>query len=105
VYDLRWAFPSICSKDEEVILGSAGPKENGRKGLRLHERGKAVIVTEGLTAWENLAYYADPYHVPRPRVSVRVEELLEEFGLTDRADEPVGRYGCSQEAFLSGGDR
>jgi len=56
---------------------------------------------ERLTARENLSYYADLYGVPRSQVPKRVEELLQGFGLADRADEPVRGYSKGMKQRLA----
>lgn len=58
---------------------------------------------ERLTARENLTIYADLYGVPQNEVSHRVDELLADFELSERADEKVGGYskGMKQRLALS----
>src|SRR5512144_260432 len=56
-------------------------------------RAKTGVLTETpslderLTAWDNLSIYADLYGVPKASVRPRIQELLEEFELADRAKE------------------
>jgi ABC-2 type transport system ATP-binding protein len=47
---------------------------------------------ERLTAWDNLSIYADLYGVHQREVTRRINELLVEFDLVDRAQEKVGGY-------------
>jgi ABC-2 type transport system ATP-binding protein len=54
-----------------------------------------------LTAWDNLGIYADLYGVPVAEVRQRVEELLEEFELADRAHEKVGGYSKGMKQRLA----
>lgn len=58
---------------------------------------------ERLTARENLTIYADIYDVPSQDVAARVNELIEAFELTDRADDKVGSYskGMKQRMALA----
>src|SRR5512138_1743622 len=56
---------------------------------------------ERLTARDNLSIYADLYNVPRPEVSGRVNSLLSEFELADRADEKVGGYSKGMKQRLA----
>src|SRR5512140_3426352 len=58
---------------------------------------------ERLTARDNLSIYADLYNVPMSEVSGRVNSLLSEFELADRADEIVGGYseGMKQRHALT----
>ncbi|RPJ21444.1 MAG: ABC transporter ATP-binding protein, partial [Chloroflexi bacterium] len=56
---------------------------------------------ERLTARDNLSIYADLYNVPRNDVSGRVNSLLTEFELADRADEKVGDYSKGMKQRLA----
>jgi ABC-2 type transport system ATP-binding protein len=56
---------------------------------------------ERLTARENLRIYADLYDVPLEKADSRVEELLEEFELADRADEKAGGYSKGMKQRLA----
>ena len=56
---------------------------------------------ERLTARENLSTYAELYNVPRLEVSARVQSLLEEFELSDRADDKVGGYSKGMKQRLA----
>jgi len=76
-----------------------------KDGLALRHRTGVLTedpaLDERLTARENLSYYADLYGVPRSRVPKRVEELLQGFGLAERADEPVGGYSKGMKQRLA----
>ena len=56
---------------------------------------------ERLTARDNLSIYADLYNVPRLDVKKRVQSMLEEFDLADRADEKVGGYSKGMKQRLA----
>lgn len=56
---------------------------------------------ERLTARDNLSIYADLYNVPRADVPKRVNFLLTEFELADRADEKVGGYSKGMKQRLA----
>lgn len=56
---------------------------------------------ERLTARDNLAIYADLHAVPQAEVGKRVDELLETFGLSERADEKVGAYSRGMKQRLA----
>src|SRR5690349_11471890 len=56
---------------------------------------------ERLTARDNLSIYADLYNVPQPEVSGRVQALLTEFELVERADQKVGSYSKGMEQRLA----
>lgn len=54
-----------------------------------------------LTATETLTLYGKLYGVPAPELRRRVPELLEEFGLEDRAHEYVGGYSKGMRQRLA----
>ncbi len=56
---------------------------------------------ERLTATENLTLYADLYAVPETLVGSRVEAVLDQFGLGDRASEKVGGYSKGMKQRLA----
>ena len=56
---------------------------------------------ERLTARDNLSIYADLYNVPLADLAGRVNSLLTEFELADRADEKVGAYSKGMKQRLA----
>jgi ABC-2 type transport system ATP-binding protein len=54
-----------------------------------------------LTAWDNLSIYADLYGVPRKTIKPRIQEMLTEFDLADRANEKVGGYSKGMKQRLA----
>jgi ABC-2 type transport system ATP-binding protein len=70
-------------------------------------RAKTGVLTETpslderLTARDNLSIYADLYNVPRAEVPERVDSLLTEFELIERADEKVGGYSKGMKQRLA----
>jgi ABC-2 type transport system ATP-binding protein len=56
---------------------------------------------ERLTAWDNLSIYAALYGVPRADVQGRIQELLAEFDLADRARDKVGGYSKGMKQRLA----
>ena len=54
-----------------------------------------------LTAWEILSIYADLYSVPQKAIRSRIQDLLEEFDLADRANEKVGGYSKGMRQRLA----
>jgi ABC-2 type transport system ATP-binding protein len=81
---------------------SLDPQVDGPK-LRL----RTGVLTETpsldgrLTAWDNLGIYADLYGVPRQTMKPRIQELLTEFDLADRANEKVGGYSKGMKQRLA----
>ena len=93
-----------------VLAPSAG--EAFLFGLSPFEHGPAVrarvgVLTESqsleerLDARQNLRYYADLYGYPEDRVAKRIEGLLDEFGLAQVADRPVGGFSKGMKQRLA----
>jgi ABC-2 type transport system ATP-binding protein len=74
-----------------------GPALRARTGVLT----ETPSMDERLTAWDNLSIYADLYGVPRADVRQRIEELLTEFDLADRAHERVGAYSKGMKQRLA----
>jgi len=56
---------------------------------------------EALTARQNLAFYGDLYGVPQEALPRRVDEVLDRFGLSERADDKVGGYSKGMQQRLA----
>ncbi len=56
---------------------------------------------ESLSARDNLLLYGDLYGVPKDVLPQRVEDILDEFGLADRADDLVGSYSKGMRQRLA----
>ena len=86
---------------EAKVLGldvqAEGPAVRARTGVLT----ETPSLDERLTARDNLSFYADLYNVPRPQVSERVNSLLTEFELAERADEKVGGYSKGMKQRLA----
>ena len=76
---------------------SEGPALRARTGVLT----ETPSLDERLTARDNLTIYADLYNVPRAEVTARVNFLLTEFELSDRADEKVGGYSKGMKQRLA----
>jgi len=74
-----------------------GPKLRLRTGVLT----ETPSMDERLTAWDNLSIYADLYGVPRADVRGRIQDLLDEFDLADRAKERVGGYSKGMKQRLA----
>jgi ABC-2 type transport system ATP-binding protein len=74
-----------------------GPALRARTGVLT----ETPSLDERLTARENLSFYAELYNVPRSEGTRRVDSLLAEFELTDRADEKVGGYSKGMKQRLA----
>src|SRR5689334_4929521 len=86
---------------QACVLGldpqTKGPVVRARTGVLT----ETPSLDERLTARDNLSIYADFYNVPRSDVTVRVNSLLTEFELADRADEKVGGYSKGMKQRLA----
>ena len=86
---------------EACVLGLSpqadGPAVRAQTGVLT----ETPSLDERLTARDNLSFYADLYNVPRLEVPGRVNSLLTEFELADRADEKVGGYSKGMKQRLA----
>jgi ABC-2 type transport system ATP-binding protein len=86
---------------EAKVLGldvqTDGPAVRARTGVLT----ETPSLDERLTARDNLSFYADLYNIPRPEVPERVDSLLTEFELVERADEKVGGYSKGMKQRLA----
>jgi len=74
-----------------------GPALRARTGVLT----ETPSLDERLTARDNLSFYAVLYNVPDADVKQRVQAMLEEFDLADRADEKVGGYSKGMKQRLA----
>jgi ABC-2 type transport system ATP-binding protein len=74
-----------------------GPALRARTGVLT----ETPSLDERLTARDSLSIYADLYNVPRSEVAGRVNSLLSDFELAERADEKVGGYSKGMKQRLA----
>jgi len=74
-----------------------GPALRARTGVLT----ETPSLDERLTARENLSFYAELYNVLRADAADRVNFLLSEFELADRADDKVGGYSKGMKQRLA----
>ena len=74
-----------------------GPKLRARTGVLT----ETPSLDGRLTAWDNLGIYADLYGVPRQTIKPRIQEMLTEFDLADRANEKVDGYSKGMKQRLA----
>jgi ABC-2 type transport system ATP-binding protein len=74
-----------------------GPKLRARTGVLT----ETPSLDERLTAWDNLSIYANLYGMPHTAIKPRVMELLDEFDLTERANEKVSGYSKGMKQRLA----
>jgi ABC-2 type transport system ATP-binding protein len=60
-----------------------------------------VALYAELTAYENLAFIADLYNIPKKEADLRIVELLNDSGLADRAHDMVGDFSTGMQRKLS----
>jgi ABC-2 type transport system ATP-binding protein len=97
-----------------LLNGVLGPTSGSARVLGLSPvddgpalRRRTGVLTETpslddrLTAFENLALFADMYGVPVNQVSSRVEELLALFGLAERGLDKAGGYSRGMKQRLA----
>lgn len=86
---------------EACVLGldplTEGPALRAQTGVLT----ETPSLDERLTARDNLSIYADLYNVPRSEVAGRVNSLLSEFDLADRAAEKAGGYSKGMKQRLA----
>ena len=80
-----------------TISRQNGPALRARTGVLT----EIPSMDERLTAWDNLSIYADLYGVPRPQVHRRIDDLLAEFDLAERAHEKVAGYSKGMKQRLA----
>ena len=74
-----------------------GPAIRARTGVLT----ETPSLDERLSARDNLSFYAELYNIPRAEVSERVNSMLDEFELADRANEKVGGYSKGMKQRLA----
>jgi ABC-2 type transport system ATP-binding protein len=76
-----------------------------RFGDTVRERSGALLehtgLYERLSAWQNLDFYARAWRLPAHDRRARIRELLDQFGLWERRDEPVGEWSRGMRQKLA----
>ena len=90
-----------ASSGEARVLGLdpqvEGPSLRARTGVLT----ETPSLDERLSGRDNLSFYADLYNVPLAEVSGRVDSLLAEFELAERAGDKVGGYSKGMKQRLA----
>src|SRR3984885_14392110 len=60
-----------------------------------------IAIYQELTAFENLWFVAQLYGLPRKQALLKIERLLEQSGLTDRANDIVGNFSGGMQRKLT----
>jgi ABC-2 type transport system ATP-binding protein len=74
------------------IAGLDVVRDAAKVRARIGLAGQFAAVDEKLTGRGNLRMFGRLYHLPRRDARRRADELLEQFGLIEAADRPVGTY-------------
>ena len=83
------------------VLGLDPQSEGSTLRARTGVLTETPSLDERLTARDNRSYYADLYRVPDAEVQKRVQTMLAEFDLADRAAEKVGGYSKGMKQRLA----
>ncbi len=83
------------------VLGLDPTREGPAVRQRCGVLTEMPAVYERLSARQNLWFAAEVFDVPVPEVTRRVDHLLGEFGLGERADEPVGGFSKGMKQRLA----
>jgi len=84
-----------------TVLGLDPVTEGSALRRRTGVLTEAPSLDERLTARENLTVYANLYGVPAADVDSRVHELLDQFGLLERADDKTGGFSKGMKQRLA----
>ena len=76
---------------------SRGPEVRARTGVLT----ESPSLDDRLTARANLRFYGDVYGVPSDELAVRVDDLLDAFGLLERGDDRVHAYSRGMRQRLA----
>ena len=96
----QWCARTHCRR-VTCVLGLNPAIEGAVLRARTGVLTETPSLDERLTARDNLSIYADLYNFPRAEVAGRVNSLLTEFELADRADEKVAGYSKGMKQRLA----
>lgn len=83
-----------------MVAGADIRREPGKVRERIGVVPQAMTLDVELTAYENMDYYGEYYHMPRQLRKKRIRELLEMVGLADRADHLVSSFSGGMKRRL-----
>lgn len=84
-----------------TIGGWALPEEAAAVRAQLGVVAHQPLLYDGLTARENLSFYAELYDLPRAARPARIEAVLQRVGLFPRADDLVRTYSRGMQQRLA----
>jgi ABC-2 type transport system ATP-binding protein len=86
---------------EFFICGLNGVKQSEKTKGAFGIVSQDVAIYSELTAFENLNFIADLYGIPRAKAQERIKILLEDAGLTDRANDLAGSFSGGMQRKLT----
>ncbi len=86
---------------EFFICGLNGVKQSEKTKGAFGIVSQDVAIYNELTAFENLSFIADLYRIPRKKAQERIKILLEDAGLTDRANDIAGSFSGGMQRKLT----
>lgn len=84
-----------------LIGGWELPREAAQVRAQIGLVGHKLLLYEGLTARENLMFFAQLYNLSKKAAQERVEIMLEQVGLAHRADDVVRSFSRGMQQRLS----
>lgn len=89
------------SSGEFFICGLNGVKQSEETKGAFGIVSQDVAIYNELTAYENLSFIADLYKIPKVKARERIKMLLEEAGLTERANDLAGSFSGGMQRKLT----
>jgi len=86
---------------EFFICGLNGVKQSEKTKGAFGIVSQDVAIYNELTAYENLSFIADLYKIPKVKARERIKILLEDAGLTDRANDLAGSFSGGMQRKLT----
>lgn len=86
---------------EFFICGLNGVKQSEKTKGAFGIVSQDVSIYNELTAYENLSFIADLYKIPGAKAKERIKMLLEDAGLTDRANDLAGSFSGGMQRKLT----
>ena len=88
------------SEGTAMVAGADILRDPGKVRERIGVVPQALTLDVELTAYENMDYYAQYYHMPRQLRQKRISELLEVVGLTERSNNLVSSFSGGMKRRL-----
>lgn len=89
------------TEGEFYISGHHGTRETEKCKHAFGVVSQDVAIYQELTAYENLAFIAELYGVPKAVAQERIQHLLAQAGLADRVNDQAGEFSTGMQRKLS----